>query len=103
MRQTLSFRISLSVLSDGKCHASELSSLGVDAIIPFTLGTLHPFDAKNYEEALISRLHLKTATRADFMLSIVTEAGALPRASQILMEELPCYSMSRELVYECKR
>ncbi|HEY0308949.1 MAG TPA: zinc-binding alcohol dehydrogenase family protein, partial [Acidobacteriaceae bacterium] len=30
----------------------ELLSLGADAVIPFTLGTLHPLGAKHYEQAL---------------------------------------------------
>jgi NADPH:quinone reductase-like Zn-dependent oxidoreductase len=30
----------------------ELKTLGADVAIPFTLGALHPFGAKNYEEAL---------------------------------------------------
>lgn len=32
----------------------ELRSLGADAVIPFSLGTLHPFGAKQYEMALMS-------------------------------------------------
>jgi NADPH:quinone reductase-like Zn-dependent oxidoreductase len=42
------------VIATGRNEAElqELLSLGADAVIPFTLGALHPFGAKHYEDAL---------------------------------------------------
>jgi NADPH:quinone reductase-like Zn-dependent oxidoreductase len=42
------------VIATGRDHGEiqELLSLGADAVIPFTLGTMHPLGAKNYEQAL---------------------------------------------------
>jgi NADPH:quinone reductase-like Zn-dependent oxidoreductase len=40
--------------SRNESELQELISLGADAVIPFTLGTLHPLGAKHYEKALIS-------------------------------------------------
>jgi NADPH:quinone reductase-like Zn-dependent oxidoreductase len=35
---------------------NELLSIGADVVVPFTLGALHPFGAKHYEEALKEQL-----------------------------------------------
>jgi NADPH:quinone reductase-like Zn-dependent oxidoreductase len=42
------------VIATGRNEAElqELLSLGADVVIPFTLGALHPFGAKNYEQRL---------------------------------------------------